>query len=454
MKGWIGKLLGDEPDLPAIYAECGFGPGASIGVTGEATNLSRKLLAEKWTCTPSALPYALSSMKSDFHFWEFLTRGGRNFANLDPEVMLQKFTTRVERVHYNNIVTVPKTTKVDRTIAVEPLLNGYLQKGVDEVLRRRLLRVGIDLRDQTRNQSLARLGSMPDQVDPYVTIDLSSASDSVSLALTRWLLPPAWFHLMDTIRSPAYRLANGRESRYEKIASMGNGFCFPLETLIFASVCALYSDPGDFTVYGDDIIVRQSVSSQVLKTLWRIGFRHNTDKTFLKGPFRESCGADWYQGLDVRPLVLDDELDSLSKIITFHNMSLRKPLWGDRFSKVREYLRRLVPERLRFCRPFSGTESGAFEVELDIFMASRYAAWNCDLSTWEWRELCSRSVPDTGWLRYGDGSYIPTLQAMAAVRGLPSRMPFAYRRKTTLSVRRMSYAGTSSNWLPPGASKN
>jgi hypothetical protein len=456
MKGWIGKILGDEPDLQSIYADCGFGPGASIGVTGETTNLSRKLLADKWTCTPSALPYALASMKSDYHLWEFLnvkrgTRSGKQYAPMDPTVMLQKFTDRIRLVHYNNIVTVPKTTKVDRTIAVEPLLNGFLQKGVDENIRKRLLRVGLDLRDQQRNQDLARLGSMPDQADPFVTIDLSSASDSVSLGLTRWLLPPSWFHLMDAIRSPAYRLPGGRESRYEKIASMGNGFCFPLETLIFASVCALYAKPGDFTVYGDDIIVRQSVSQQVVKTLWRIGFRHNTGKTFLKGPFRESCGADWYEGQDVRPLALDDSLDSLSKLITFHNMSLRKPDWALRFAKVREYLRRLVPERARFMRPFTGSVGGAFEVELDMFMASRYSEWNCDISTWSWRELCPKAVPDTGWLRYGDGSYIKTLQAMAAVRGLPSHAPFSYRRKTTLSVRRMSYAGASSNWLPPGA---
>jgi len=249
---------------------------------------------------------------------------------------------------------VPKTALVDRTIAIEPLLNGYVQKGIDEYLRLLLKRVGLDLEHQEPNQELALLGSLPNQVDPFVTIDLSSASDSISLEVVRYLLPPAWFDLLNRTRSPGYTFDGANYLRYEKFTSMGNGFCFPLETLIFASVCAVLSKPKDFIVYGDDIIVRQSVAHEVLKTLWGLGFRHNTDKTFLSGEFRESCGADYYAGQNVRPLNLDYTFAKYEDVIKFHNLSLQETRWASYFSEVREYLRGLIPREHRLTRPYKG----------------------------------------------------------------------------------------------------
>jgi hypothetical protein len=447
MSSKIRHIIGESPDMPSIYAECNFGPGASIGVHGRSTNLARKLMSEKWTCTPSALPYAVSSMVQDFHILEFLQEH-EGLVCLDSNEFRKVLESRVQLVHYNKIVTVPKTTLVDRTIAVEPLLNGYLQKGADIVLRRHLKRIGVDLSNQRRNQHLAYLGSKtPDVDDPFVTIDLSLASDSISTALARRLLPPDWYHFLDAIRSPAYILQGSESSsRYEKFVSMGNGFCFPLESLIFASVCLLYSKPADFSVYGDDIVVRQSVSKRVLKTLWEIGFRHNPDKTFLEGPFRESCGADWFAGREIRPLTLDYEFDSLDSLIKFYNMSKRKSLWDYRFWQVREYLFSVVPHEFRFCRPFEGDVFGAFEVPLDVFQACPFSWWDRDIQSWGWVELGLRGVPDTGVSRH---SRFPTVLMMAAVRGSLSSMPFAQRRMTSRSVRRVSYAGATSSWLPP-----
>jgi len=454
MRRRIEYVLGVSPDLSSIYdrglisvyGECNFGPGASIGVHGRSTNLARKLLAETWTCTPTALPYAVAAMSHDDHIYELLLKDGDRPVCMDSSLLQNAIEKRVRLVHYNKIVTVPKTTLVDRTIAVEPLLNGYLQKGVDVFMRQLLKRVGVDLSRQERNQRLAKLGTI-EQNDPFVTIDLSLASDSVSSAVVRELLPPDWYHFLDAIRSPGYMLP-GSDSvvRYEKFVSMGNGFCFPLETLLFASVCALYSKPVDYSVYGDDIVVRQSVAQKVIKTLWCLGFRHNPDKTFLSGPFRESCGADWFAGRDIRPLTLDYELDSLSSIIKFHNMSLKKPLWGSFFSEVREYLREMVPLELRFCRPFEGDVFGAFEVPLDMFQSSPFSHWNRDIQAWGWYEIALKGVPDREASRH---DRYPTVLTMAAVRGSLASMPFAKRRLTSQSVRRRSYAGAVSNWLPP-----
>lgn len=440
-------VLGESPDYKKIWDECNFGPGASIGVHGRSTNLARKLMSEKWTCTPSALPFAVASLRADHHLFEFLLGGMNGFTCMDPLEFENELLKRVQLVHFNKIVTVPKTTMVDRTIAVEPLLNGYLQKGIDVFMRRRLKRIGVDLTDQSRNQRLAMFGSFTEQNDPFVTIDLSLASDSISCALVRKLLPPDWYHFLDAIRSPAYKLQGSEVAvRYEKFVSMGNGFCFPLETLIFASVCKLYSLPADFSVYGDDIVVRQSVAQKVIATLWSLGFRHNPDKTFLQGPFRESCGADWFAGRDIRPLTLDYEFDSLNSCIKFYNMSLKKPLWDFFFSEVREYLRDMVPHDIKFVRPYQGNVFGAFEVPLDMFQSSPFSHWNRDIQAWGWYEIGLRGVPDRGVSRH---SRFPTVLMMAAVRGSLSSMPFAERRMTSQSVRRESYAGATSNWLPP-----
>jgi len=388
----------------------------------------------------------VAALSQDQHIFELLLSKMKPVVSLDPDLLRNEIIRKVRMVHYNKIVTVPKTALVDRTIAIEPLLNGYLQSGVDVFMRRRLRRVGIDLTDQSRNQRLAMLGSY-DHSDPYITIDLSSASDLISKNLVRALLPPAWYAFLDAIRSPAYQLDDGVAKRYHKFVSMGNGFCFPLETLIFASVCQLYSKTStDFTVYGDDIIVRQSISAKVLKTLWQIGFRHNPEKTFLKGPFRESCGADWFAGRDVRPLTLDYEINSLNSVIKFFNLSMGKPSWASKFRSVREYLWNLIPSEYRLCRPYSGVVFGAFEVFMDEFQASPFSRWDPLAQAWKWWELDLVGVRDNGFRK--DERYYTALM-MAAVRGSPSRLPFARRRKTSLSVRQKSYAGASSNWLPP-----
>ena len=84
---------------------------------------------------------------------------------------------------------------------------------------------------------------------------------------------------------------------------MGNGFTFPLETLIFwaltASACE--GDVDSVSVYGDDIICPRERADDVIDTLTMCGFKINLEKSFVEGPFRESCGCDYYKGIDIRP---------------------------------------------------------------------------------------------------------------------------------------------------------
>lgn len=448
-RAWIHYVLG-ELSLTDVMEGCNFGPGASIGIHGNATNMARKLLAPKWSVTPSAFYYAQAFLKTDVHIREYLVRGSRDrFFSFDNDLFNQEFASKVRFVDYNNISFVPKTAKTERTIAVEPLLNGYIQKGIDVLMRKKLKRAGIDLDDQSHNQGLARLGSIPGfDDDPYVTIDLSSASDSISIELCRYMLPPDWFDLMNHTRSSCYMI-EGLKTPYEKFTTMGNGFCFPLETLLFASLChtasIMESQPSDFSVYGDDIIVRQSVADRVLDLLRICGFKANREKTFLQGPFRESCGADWFEGVDVRPVTLDYRFDSVESIFKFCNLARRKTSLGVIFHKSLEFLESLVPHAAMFTRPYPGNVDTALEVSLDSFLSSPFSRWNRNTQTWSWLEIQKEAWTDLS-IQSRKGYELALTRG--ALTGSQSRTPFAERRRTRTKIRRISYSGGWSLYLP------
>lgn len=427
---WILRCIGDSPDLQAVYSECRFTSGSSIGTHGSRTHLAAKLDGP-WTVTPGCVPYALASVLTDEQLFLNLVGQSDPFGSpvsYDRGVAVREAISRLSVVRHNKVSFVPKTAKTDRSIAVEPLLNSYIQKGIDSVLRKKLRRFGVDLSNQARNQNLARLASIRDDL---ATVDLSSASDTVSTALVRRLLPPAWYELLNHTRSCEYSL-DGKFYRYEKFVSMGNGFCFPLESLIFASLLhslnCEFGDLRDWAVYGDDIILPSERFPLFRDLLRYCGFLPNKDKTFHCGPFRESCGADWYKGQDVRPVYLDYELTDVVKLMIFHNATLRSDSVACLFTEVRGYLRNQVPWKERLCRPLwyevahgrvpPGTKqtyqekasaNGAFSVEPDVFMSSVGARWHRGLQCWSWREYLHTPVKDQHVARDHPARYIAFL---------------------------------------------
>jgi hypothetical protein len=439
---WIRYVLG-ELNLSDIWSNCDFGPGASVGIHGNVTNSARKLLAERWSVTPSAFYYGYASVMQDNLIWEgLMARPNSPYYSRCPQELFSAYSAKAAMIDHNKISFVPKTAKTERTIAVEPLLNGYIQKGVDVLMRKKLKRVGIDLNDQSHNQELARKGSLVEN-DPYVTIDLSAASDSISIGLCEYMLPSDWFDFLNSVRSKYY-LMEGRLTRYHKFTTMGNGFCFPLETLLFASLCQVaYQESGlvsDYSVYGDDIIVRQSVAARVLELLKVCGFKANLEKTFLEGPFRESCGADWFEGKDVRPISLDYAFDSVENIFKFCNLLGSKDTWKSIFYCSKEFLLSLVPQKLMFTRPYKGNVDTALEVSLDSFLASPYSRWCRDTQTWSWMEIRKSAQPDNLVKRF-TGYNVALMRG--ALTGSTSPVPFAERRRTRTKVCRIS---TSSGW--------
>lgn len=419
-------VLGVEPDLNQILGSCDFGPGASVGVHGNATNVHRKMAVDEITCTPRCFQYAFTAAMGIPSFADSLFPSreysdGTRIVCIDKVAARSTLLQRSKLIGHKKISFVPKSAKTHRVIAVEPLLNGFVQKGIDVFMRRELLKIQIDLTDQFTNSRLAREGSTESCEDPYVTIDLSSASDSITRALVERLVPSGWLSLFDTARAPLSEI-DGELVPLNQFVSMGNGFCFPLQSLIFSAL-AISSGArvGDFRVYGDDIIVRKSTSATLLYVLRVCGFIPNRAKTFLSGPFRESCGGDYFGGLDVRPLFLDDHLDRLEKIFKFFN--------GIRASDFVAHFFRDVPlkffgtpDRLLFVRPQDGPADEAITVELDVYLSNPNSFRSRNTGHFRWPALRFKPVADNFRSPYGSYALL-----YSALRGGDSHLPFAVR---------------------------
>jgi hypothetical protein len=226
----------------------------------------------------------------------------------------------VTSVPGNKIVTVPKNAKTDRTIAIEPGLNSWIQLGIGRLVRKRLRRAGFDLNSDSKNQRSAYKGS----IDGYLaTVDFKAASDTISLELVRNLLPERWFTVLDAARSHYYKLGD-QVHLSEKFSTMGNGFTFELESLIFVtlgtSLCIENNlDPSSVSIFGDDLIIPGELVAQLTRLCTYLGFTINTKKSFSSGVFRESCGSYYFDGLDVKPFFLKKRLLYIKDLYRYAN---------------------------------------------------------------------------------------------------------------------------------------
>jgi hypothetical protein len=448
MRNFCTYVLGHSPDMARIYDECAFGPGANVGTHGNATNAARKLTGS-WSVSPAALYLGAAAMKRHQQLFEYVCSDGSQsdlFYSHCPDLFNRNYARRISLCTYNKISFVAKTATTHRSIAVEPLVNSWIQKGVDSSMRARLLRVGIDLSNQEKNCEMARQGSLDATDDSFVTLDLASASDSIAIGLVRNLLPPDWFDLLNSIRSKNF-LLDGVEYTYSKFCSMGNGFCFPLETLIFTAACHAVGAgrPGhDFHVYGDDIIVRKRYATELIALFKVLGFSLNMEKSFIEGPFRESCGRDWFAGNDVRPFVLNFSLGSLPCVFKFLNLTQRNERSSMFFRESRYLVTSMIPDRWQLRRPSTLSNSRvkrgadtAIDSTLDEFMSSPFAQWSRDLQCWSWRELSVTPIEDFDWKKQKRRDLLLTF---GAYQGADVRAPFTFRRMTKTRVRRVTHS--------------
>jgi hypothetical protein len=322
----IASVLGDVPSLDKF--PFAFGPGANTNVKS-ALACPRAKLGVALECSSNLSP-TVGEFLSEAPQWATL-----HDLNLSQDSFIVNVTVVPGKVMF-----VPKNAKTKRSIVIEPLLNSFFQKGIGSYIRDRLLRFNVDLTDQTRNQSLAHKGSIDGSL---ATCDISMASDCLAYELVWSLLPHDWSDILSRLRSgdvvvPAsvasFLTECGGNTRYdpsilrlEKFSSMGNGFTFELESLIFFGLC--YSaceftgvETQEIGVYGDDLIVPTAAFEALTKLLSFCGFSLNKEKSFSGGRFRESCGSDFLDGFDIRPFY-QKTLISDRTLFTMHNWFIR-----------------------------------------------------------------------------------------------------------------------------------
>lgn len=312
----IKWVLGKVPALDQLRFR--LGPGASTTVKRKDACYETKLSAPL-VCSEDMLP-VVDKVLAECPPWAA------------EKAVLSSHDENGDYCTYNGVIIdtaklifVEKNAKTHRPICVEPLLNGFVQLGIGGYLKERLrILAKQDLRDQTRNQELARASSVSGRL---ATIDLSSASDTLAFSVVFGLLPEEWVDLLASFRTGSFEYS-GHEYELEKFSSMGNGYTFELETLIFwaiADSCTELSgeDRDLVSVYGDDIIVPVKSVDLLTACLTWCGFNLNREKSYWSGNFRESCGSDWLAGEPVRPIYKKDRL-SIQWLMTFHNWSFQR----------------------------------------------------------------------------------------------------------------------------------
>lgn len=385
----VADILG-EFNIAMVLDNARFGPGATLGTDGRKTTAYYKLGMRIPTVSAMAFPYAEALLNLDRKWLAYLSGihptdvGGRF------NLVSDEFAPELEIRNYNKVTFVPKNAKTDRSIAIEPYFNIYFQLGVGGVMRRRLKKHGCDLDDQQRNQNAAWQGSIAGHT---ATIDFSMASDTISRETVRLLLPPVWYEHLDRLRSDSFVL-DGKEHRYEKFSSMGNGYTFELESLIFLALARAVVQPrnwGLIQVYGDDVILPVDDVLPYIQLCEELGFKVNEEKSFWNGKFRESCGADYLQGWDVRGPYCK-KLGCIKDVFVLYNQLHRfrtnvanysNPQFDTNLARAMDFILEFIPDCLK---PFSGPAGESLDSHLFVdgdLSKLRHARWNKSWQCWQ-----------------------------------------------------------------------
>lgn len=315
--GSFGSFLNQLPELVRLTS------GATEDST-RADSLPFMKIRKRMSCSHGAKPFIDALLR-----WNGFSVG----------------EVKIKTTDFNRVVFVPKNWKTHRSIACEPMASLPLQLAFDSYVKGRFKRyTPINLATQSNNQQRAQEGSL---TGAWATIDLSMASDTLSYECVRTLLPKKWFNYLSAVRSRAYKGKEVGVGVYQKFASMGNGSTFPLETLIFYAACVAVGSANPL-VYGDDIIIENTLANRVIGLLRHLGFYTNNDKTFSTGDFRESCGADFKAGINVRPLYIRKEPTNRREAAHVANLLFSigipsGPVWEIAKSIVDAYKLPLVP---------------------------------------------------------------------------------------------------------------
>lgn len=292
----------------------------------------------------------------------------RKFGQMERDYGFSSVTVAPPRA---KLITVPKGIDKRRAICPEPAEYQFNQQGIWKLLDKYIsshpdLSRHISIHDQNVNREAALSAS---RFQDAATIDLSSASDSVSW---RWVKrvfsrSPQLLWMLWATRSTTVKLPSGKVIVTNKYAPMGSALCFPIESILFAAICQVAENRTNarardsFHVYGDDIIVPTPIYSEVIRMLSAAGFLVNEQKTF--DPYcryKESCGIEGLDGEDVSCLGISRKFSAnkLSKdrpeLVSCY-VSFANDLYANGFLAARNYILASVLELpAPLIPPFSG----------------------------------------------------------------------------------------------------
>lgn len=299
-------------DYSSLRKHWALGPGASVGC--KTNDLYTKLFDGPLTGT-SAYLYSRYKLATHGHPTHVAAEKMRAYVHGDF-----KF------VSGSTFSCVEKNSNTSRVIGTEPLLNMFAQKVIAGQLTERLQTdFQINLKCQPSvNAELAWESSITGR---DATIDLKGSSDLLSVNWVREFLPKEFYNLLMTVRSPNTLLPNGSWCKLHAVGGTGNAVTFPLQTLIYASIvrlCYDYLGVGrDVHVFGDDIICDERAVDLLAGAFKRYGFVINVDKSFRgNSPFRESCGGDFYNGVDVKPVYIRSLSERRDLISAFNRLRI------------------------------------------------------------------------------------------------------------------------------------
>ena len=277
------------------------------------------------------------------------------------------------------VITVPKTLKTPRIIAIEPTAMQYMQQGLlrsflDALRKDDFLSRVIGIDDQEPNRQMAMAGSLSGEL---ATLDLSEASDRVSNQHVRLMLRNHP-HLLEAVQATRSRKADVPGHgviRLAKFASMGSALCFPFEAMVFMTLALMgisrelsapLSDRSSIRryrqqvrVFGDDIIVPQRHVLSVVSRLETFGFQVNRSKSYWTGRFRESCGREYFNGHDVSIVkvrqVFPTRRQDASEVISL--VSLRNQLYRAGYWQTVRWLDNRIRKLLKYFPDVEPTSS-------------------------------------------------------------------------------------------------
>jgi hypothetical protein len=307
----IARSILGPYDPEYTLTACRFGKKSSIGCPLSLAYIDHKLTdAEAFT----------GSSECSRWFFESLLPGDPILQELVSALGVEPGSTASLQHESLTLINVPKSWKTYRPITPLTLLSLLYSYGVGEQVTARLRSIGLDI--ATLQHRHAKLVVKFSQTLSHATADLSNASNSLLSWMLNRVLPREWYVAVK--RTFQHQLAVKKPGcdesvlHYtESVLPMGNGLTFPVETLVFyillKAIAELSEVKGLISVYGDDLIYPSRLHKYVVAIFPQLKLTLNLEKTFVHSPFRESCGSDYYRGVDVRPAILPDKHQLLTR---------------------------------------------------------------------------------------------------------------------------------------------